>query len=296
MTITLLHGHCLDVLPTLPSGSAQAVITSPPYWQQRNYGGLDAQWGDWIGELGREPTVRQFVDNLVSVFAQVRRVLKDDGVLWVNIGDTYSTGKDATFAAKCLIGVPWRFALAMIDDGWILRQDIIWHKSNALPESVTDRCTKAHEYIFMFVRQADYLWNHDAMQEQAVQPSGQVIASHKKWHPQNGAEALLGGKHTHSGFSEDWIANGHRNKRSVWTLGHAASNMNHFASFPAKLVVPMVMASSAVGDTILDVFSGTGTTACVASSLGRVGIGIDINETYHEDAMKRVLRTNIGFM
>ena len=294
MTITLLHGHCLDVLPTLASGSVQAVITSPPYWQQRSYGGVDAQWGDWLGELGREPTVRQFVDNLVSVFAQVRRVLKDDGVLWVNIGDTYSTGKDATLPAKCLIGVPWRFALAMIDDGWILRQDVIWHKPNPMPEGVTDRCTKAHEYIFMFVRQADYVWNHDAMQEEGVKPSGDVYKGKNKWSLANRGEALLAS--SHSGLNKGFVYDGYRNKRSVWTVGHGRSAMNHFASFAEKLIVPMVMASSAVGDTILDPFSGTGTTACVASSLGRVGIGIDINETYNEDAMKRSLRTNIGFM
>ena len=278
----ILTGHCVDVLATLPAASVQAVITSPPYWGLRDYGTAPVTWEDgWTGEIGQEPTPDAFVGHLVDVFRAVRRVLRPDGLLWVNLGDTYETGhisnpspkstllgiKDVGAGdnpvartgikggrQKSLAGIPYRFALAMIDDGWIFRQDIIWHKPNPMPESVTDRCTKSHEYVFLFAQQPRYFWDPSAMRE----PIAELPVRDSK------------------------------NRRSVWTVSNGGVPQSHFATFPPDLIRPMIMASTKVGDTVLDPFSGAGTTVLVAEEQGRIGIGIEINPSYVAISERRI--------
>ena len=278
----ILTGHCVDVLATLPAASVQAVITSPPYWGLRDYGTAPVTWEDgWTGEIGQEPTPDAFVGHLVDVFRAVRRVLRPDGLLWVNLGDTYATGhisnpspkstlggtKDVGAGddpvartgakggrQKSLAGIPYRFALAMMSDGWIFRQDIIWHKPNPMPESVTDRCTKSHEYVFLFAQQPRYFWDPSAMRE----PIAELPVRDSK------------------------------NRRSVWTVSNGGVPQSHFATFPPDLIRPMIMASTKVGDTVLDPFSGAGTTVLVAEEQGRIGIGIEINPSYVAISERRI--------
>jgi len=304
----ILTGHCVDVLATLPAASVQAVITSPPYWGLRDYGTAPVTWEDgWTGEIGQEPTPDAFVGHLVDVFRAVRRVLRPDGLLWVNLGDTYATGhisnpspkstlggtKDVGAGddpvartgakggrQKSLAGIPYRFALAMIDDKWIFRQDIIWHKPNPMPESVTDRCTKSHEYVFLFARQPRYFWDPSAMREPAAWErwGKQTIVK-----PQPGAGSWLVGKPI-----AELPVRDSKNRRSVWTVSNGGVPQSHFATFPPDLIRPMIMASTKVGDTVLDPFSGAGTTVLVAEEQGRIGIGIEINPSYVAISERRI--------
>ena len=291
----ILLGDCLATLPTLPAASVQTCITSPPYFGLRDYG-VD-------GQLGLEPTPREFVDAMLRVFREVRRVLRDDGTLWLNLGDSYASawvcnrrnvvgsgslenGKRENrpnrlvegLKEKDLIGIPWRVAFALQADGWYLRQDIIWHKPNPMPESVRDRCTKAHEYLFMLTKSARYFYDADAIAEPAViQNRTRGPALHADAVSTNG----------NSGLSRRPISET-RNKRSVWTIPTQPTREAHFATFPEALVEPCIRAGSRPGDTVLDPFLGSGTTALVAEREGRRWIGCELNPEYAAIAERRL--------
>lgn len=302
----LLIGDCRDILPTLPSCSIQCVVTSPPYFGLRDYG--------VAGQIGQEDSVEKYVNNLVTVFREVRRVLKKDGTLWLNLGDSYagsgksrnsdgSVGKlrndsrDATYTGrhigtlkktplsgylkpKDLIGVPWRVAFALQEDGWYLRQDIIWHKSNVMPESVKDRCTKSHEYLFLLSKSKNYYFDADAIKE----PAASIKGNNKTF--RNGGVYTKGQSYFNSKKIEAEThgnkpnESGKRNKRDVWTIPTSPYSGAHFAAFPVALIQPCILAGSRPGDSILDPFFGSGTTAEAAALLNRSWLGIEINKSY----------------
>ena len=304
----LLQGDCLQQLATLPAASVQCCITSPPYWGLRDYG--------TAGQLGLEATPDEYVANMVAVFRAVRRVLRDDGTLWLNLGDCYYTGgkggaeadakrivdagsKQATHTAnafagaanrreihgmkpKDLVGIPWRVAFALQSDGWYLRQDIIWHKPNPMPESVTDRCTKAHEYIFLLTKQPKYYYDNEAVKE----AGNYEPATRDKSAEGYTADYAFGDRFS-SGARQYGVA-GKRNKRSVWTVTTKPYKGAHFATFPPDLIEPCVLAGSKPGDTLLDPFNGAGTTGVVAMRHGRRYIGIELNADYLEMSCKRI--------
>ena len=426
MKDTILFGDCRETLKAFLPQSARTCVTSPPYYGLRDYGGEDKQ-------IGQEQTPEEFVDELVSVFREVRNILTDDGTLWVNIGDSYYNyrpGKGQSYPKqsvsktnqdlpdKCskrgnkldglkekdLIGIPWMFAFAMRKDGWYLRQDIIWHKPNPMPESVKDRCTKSHEYIFLFSKNRKYFYDNEAIKEPAkdwgtrdrtkgkyhnpgtgLQPHSGLTKSydrknkrsvwlvpdksHGKYETQENeskhrqgihanrgdnliavrtklptqkdfveflrskTKAKILAEHTdipltkiehwfrfdESGFSypsiEDWkkvreyiddfgvmdegltyyelktdevVVSDKRNKRSVWTITTKPYKGAHFACFPPDLIEPCILAGSEVGDTILDPFMGSGTSAMVAKSLGRYYLGCELHEDYGNLIEKRI--------
>lgn len=282
----IYSGSCINILKGLPDNSVQCVVTSPPYWGLRDY--------QVNGQIGLERTPDEYVANMVSVFREVRRVLRKDGTLWLNLGDSYvggatkgenegakqRTNKGATWGnnsdlallkhkvkglkQKDLVGIPWRVAFALQADGWYLRSDIIWHKPNPMPESVTDRPTKSHEYIFLMVKSARYYYDADAIREVAAYDGRKDI-----W--------------------QDGVAL--RNRRSVWTVATHPYKGAHFATFPPALIEPCILAGSRVGDTILDPFNGSGTTMSVAKKFGRKSIGIDINQDYCMLAICRIQET-----
>lgn len=300
-----------DFLRGLPTGSVQTLITSPPYYGLRDYN-VD-------GQIGLEETPAEFVAKLVAVFQEVRRVLRDDGCIWINLGDTYSAGgrgsggdtakqrsnkgtrvgvvkeawKVQGYGEKQLIGIPWRVAFALQDDGWILRSDIIWSKPNPMPESVTDRPTKAHEYVFLLSKKPTYYYDADAIREpNAVNPNWNYGKSRKTSQDEyktNGDNKRR--KHSSEGWhrlaptGED--GNG-RNKRSVWECATEPTPFAHFATFPTKLITPMILAGAPVGGIVLDPFAGSGTTLLTARNLGRVGIGCDLNPEYAQLANDRL--------
>lgn len=264
MSIKILKGNCLETLSSLKEKSVNTCVTSPPYWGLRDYGNGD--------QLGQEETPEKFVENLVNVFREVRRVLRDDGTVWLNLGDSYcGTGhkgdhtdpkhKDGRngqkvalnnkiqgFKSKDLIGIPWRVAFALQADGWYLRQDIIWHKNNPMPEPVKDRCTKSHEYIFLLSKSSKYYYDNEAI----------------KYGPENS------------------------NKRSVWTVPIASYSEAHFATYPPELIKPCILAGCPEGGTVLDPFGGSGTTAQVASNLNRNAILCELNPEYVDIAKGRL--------
>ena len=290
-------GDCLFVLPTLEANSVQCCVTSPPYWGLRDYG--------CAGQLGLEKTPEEYVEKLVAVFREVRRVLRDDGVLWLNLGDSYAGGggfspnapsnlagsKQTTqggakrggvpcasgLKPKDLVGIPWRVAFALQADGWWLRQDIIWAKPNPMPESVTDRCTKAHEYIFLLTKNARYFYDAEAVKEPAISED------YKKGRDfiDRGDDAR--GRKLRCGNGESG-----RNRRSVWTITTKPFKEAHFATFPPEIPEICIKAGSKPGDTILDPFSGAGTTGVVAEKLGRKYIGIELNTAYCAMSERRI--------
>ena len=278
-------GDCLETLRGMPDGLVQTCVTSPPYFGLRDYG--------HAGQIGLEPTPDEFIAKLVTVFREVRRVLRDDGTLWLNIGDSYTSGgrtherdPDAKNVAvgtgakraalpdglkpKDLIGIPWMLAFALRADGWYLRQEIIWHKPNPMPESVTDRCTKSHEQIFLMAKSASYYFDAEAMKEPASQPRGEAkkTGQHKS--------EVFG----HSGTLGSNQGAGTRNRRSVWTVATVPYKGAHFATFPPDLIEPCILAGAPAGGIVLDPFFGSGTTGQVAQALGRQFIGIELNEAY----------------
>ena len=264
--LKILIGDCRESLRSLEAGSVQTCVTSPPYFGLRDYG-QDRQ-------IGLEPTPDEFVAAMVEVFREVHRVLADDGTLWLNLGDTYG-------AAKQLIGIPWRVAFALQADGWYLRQDIIWHKPNPMPESVTDRCTKAHEYIFLFSKKPKYYFDHEAMREPCSEDMQRRAA---KGHTRG-----AGGKIDASRQDADTLRGEHakvidvsrgRNRRSVWTVTTKPYKGAHFATFPPELIEPCVLAGSRPGDIVLDPFGGSGTTAGVALKHGRKAVLCELNPEY----------------
>lgn len=272
----IFQGDALDSLKTLPEQCVQTCITSPPYFGLRDYGVK--------GQIGLEETPEAYVQKLVELFREVRRVLRDDGTLWLNLGDSYASFRDgkatpdttrgtstgtlvpkgsaknrmaSTFAGtsikhKDLIGIPWRVAFALQADGWYLRQDIIWSKPNPMPESVKDRCTKAHEYIFLLSKAPQYYFDHKAVEELSVDGSGM------------------------------------RKRRSVWTVNTKPYKGAHFATFPFDLIEPCILAGAPKGGVVLDPFLGSGTTAAVAAINGREYVGIELNPAYVKLAEERI--------
>ncbi len=258
----VLEGDVCEALPRLPDACVQSIITSPPYWGLRDYG--------IQGQIGLEPTLGAYLHKLTSIFAELRRILKPDGILWLNIGDGYTSGNRGWRAPdkknpnramsvrpdnppglkdKDLLGVPWRLAFALQADGWFLRSDIVWHKPNAMPESVKDRPTRAHEYVFMLTKEEKYKYYAEAVLEPAE----------------------------HGGT---------RNRRTVWNINTSPTNGSHIASFPEDLVEPCLLAATQPGDFVLDPFFGCGTVGLACRRLGRQFIGIELNPEYVDQAME----------
>lgn len=279
-----IQGDALTVLKTLPDESIDCVVTSPPYWGLRDYG-VD-------GQIGLERKVSKYLRRLTTVFYQVDRVLKKDGTCWVNMGDSYRNDKN-------LLGIPWRFAFAMQARGWILRQDIIWVKPNPMPESVKDRCTKSHEYIFLFTKRSRYFFDQNAIKEPGKNPQDDIrrMKIPSGWDTGNGSHGtfhregrekpkMRGHARQHDGLSKlDDLSkqdqcSGLRNKRSVWTVATNPFPEAHFATFPPKLIEPCILAGCPVGGVVLDPFHGSGTTGRVAIDLRRNYLGIELNAEY----------------
>jgi DNA modification methylase len=355
MTVTIRHGDCREVIRTLPDKSVHCCVTSPPYFGLRDYG--------MSGQIGLEPTPDDFVAELVAVFREVRRVLSDDGTLWLNLGDSYAgsgrggyaggksslqgttAGQDNSRVArgsqlaaglharqvtegalgrawvpppiglkqKDLIGIPWMVAFALRADGWYLRQDIIWSKPNPMPESVQDRCTKAHEYIFLLSKSRRYHYDADAIAEGLAEASVERL-SQPTIAQQQGSRRVPGktngsmkavakrskdgdedsrnpGSRPHS-LSEFEAKNGReypkRNKRSVWEVTTQPFSEAHFATFPPVLIEPCIKAGCPAGGTVLDPFGGAGTTGMVADRLGRDAVLIELNPEYAAIAERRI--------
>jgi len=267
----ILEGNSLKILKTLPEQSVNSVVTSPPYYGLRDYGSEE--------QFGIENTVEEYTQNLVELFREVRRVLKDDGTVWVNLGDSYSRKN----GDKNLIGIPWKVAFALQDDGWILRQDIIWHKPNPMPESVKDRCTKNHEYIFLLTKNPKYYFDYKSIKEEAVytdnrEGKGRFTYNGKRSKDNNGG----------NGQNAFVKIDGTRNKRTVWTITTKPYKGAHFATFPEDLIEPCVLAGTPENGVVLDPFMGSGTTAVVARKLKRNYIGIELNSDYIEIAEQRL--------
>ena len=270
--MTILIGDVRQQLSTVPDASIQTCITSPPYWGLRDYGN-DAQ-------IGLEKSPKEYVAQLVDVFREVRRVLKDDGTLWLNLGDSYASKTSTGVKAKDLVGIPWRVAFALQEDGWYLRQDIIWAKPNPMPESVTDRCTKSHEYVFLLSKNARYFYDNEAIKE-PTSTRDSVNRDRDSTRLNNTpGRSKMGGLKTN-----DYEL---KNKRDVWTITTRPFKGAHFAVMPEALVEPCILAGSRIGDTVLDPFMGSGTVGVVASRYGREFIGVEINPEYAEIAKSRL--------
>jgi len=272
----------------LPDGSMNMCVTSPPYWGLRDYG--------HEGQIGLESTPEQYVANMVEVFREVKRVLRDDGTLWLNIGDSYAGGggfapnaptnqaRAAGLKHKDLVGIPWMLAFALRADGWYLRQDIIWHKPNPMPESVTDRCTKAHEYLFLLSKSERYCYDSEAMQEQAT---GRDPGNKKHKYEEAYVNSKTEEHRTKAGLN-DVNARKTRNRRSVWTVNTRPYRGAHFATFPPALIEPCILAGCPKGGTVLDPFGGSGTTAEVALKNGRNVVLNELNLEYIKLAEARI--------
>lgn len=269
--IAIYAGDCRSILPSLLADSAQCVVTSPPYFQQRDYG--------IGGQIGAESTLDAYIEELVHVFRKVRRILRADGTLWLNLGDTWR--------AKQMLGVPWRVGLALQQDGWILRSSIIWAKPNAMPESVSDRPTRAHEYILLLTRKPSYRYDPEPLREPFIDPPQRV--RNRSQDPSNAA--FPGGRASAGGRSVAHLSG--RNARSVWTINTYPLPEAHFATFPPALAERCLKAGSRPGDVVLDPFFGAGTVGMVASQLGRQCVGIEINPRYVELARRRLARCQL---
>ena len=306
----LLQGDCTKVLATLPAASVQCCVTSPPSWGLRDYGAG--------GQLKLEETTEAYISNMVLVFREVWRVLRNDGTLWLNLGDSYSgvagnargegagdgqeRVKSMGFGAlpkrkdlegglkhKDLAGIPWRVAFALQADGWYLRQDIIWHKPNPMPESVTDRCTKAHEYIFLLTKSAKYFYDDYAIREALSDATVKRDKSPRGRSQDGGGSAKsMAGYNYVDNLGNMQSSPAGRNKRSVWTVTTKPFKGAHFATFPPDLIEPCILAGSAADTLVLDPFSGAGTTGLVAVQHGRRYIGIELNPDYLEMSRKRI--------
>lgn len=325
----IITGEATEALRLLPSGCCSTCVTSPPYYGLRNYGE--------DGQIGLEKTPEEYTRRLVEVFREVRRVLKDDGTLWLNIGDSYAASgkgrnRNGLFNEKAeniqssgqrksrirrtcegnglkrkdLIGIPWLLAFALRADGWYLRSDIIWQKPNAMPESVKDRPTRAHEYIFLLSKSEHYHYDAEAVMEPAVgfynaAPAGSKGTGKPNARRRGNSRTFRGGgAYTHDQAAENSASvereshgltpneTGKRNRRTVWTIATRPYKGAHFATFPEELVQPCILAGSRPGDTILDPFCGSGTTGAVAIQEGRDFIGIDINPEYSKMSEQRI--------
>lgn len=305
MSVRLISGDAIDELSKLEAGSVRCCVTSPPYWGLRSY--LPEDHPRKKDEVGQEPTPSLYVEKMVRVFREVRRVLADDGTLWLNLGDSYATAWSssggggvnedisrpvlvsgtapktqanrirAAFASeglkeKDLVGIPWRVAFALQADGWWLRMDNIWWKPNSQPESVKDRPSRAHEYLFLLSKAPTYFYDVDAVREPHADPrkSGRAaLRGQASLRPRGNLEK-----------TERWYNPAGRNKRSVWAIPSEPYGDAHFAVMPKKLVVPCIASGSAVGDTVIDPFGGSGTVGEVATELGRNAILIDLHPDY----------------
>lgn len=327
-TAKIIVGDVRQGLATLPDRCVQTVVTSPPYWGLRDYGA--------DGQIGLEETPQQFVAAMVEVFDSVWRVLADDGVLWLNLGDSYvGTGdkgdyRDPKYAdgrnahavsvnrtvnglrSKNLVGIPWRVAFALQEAGWYLRQDIIWAKPNPMPESVKDRCTKSHEYIFMLTKQARYYFNNEAISEPALWQDEQTLATNAQARQQkrlieklkNGDASIVRSQSDYTQAMKGERQKGRgmngnkervfvqsdtgRNKRDVWTVATQPFKGAHFAVMPEAIVEPCVRAASRSGDLVLDPFTGSGTVGLVALREDRRFVGCELNPEYAEIAKERI--------
>lgn len=331
MTVTIRHGDCREVLRTLPDESVHCVVTSPPYWGLRDYG--------VAGQIGLEASPEAFVSEMVDVFTEVRRVLRSDGTLWLNLGDSYMGGgrgggadnckqrtnvggldaapnqRVAGYKQKDMVGAPWMVAFALRNAGWYLRQDIIWSKPNPMPESVTDRCTKAHEYLFLLSKSPRYYFDQEAILESTA-PTTNDRLSQPTLERQTGSDRVPGktngrmkavgrrptketklsgtysegagrndgGGHRSGGFVYGEL----RNKRSVWEVTTQPFSEAHFATFPPALIEPCIKAGSPIGGVVLDPFGGAGTTGMVADRLQRDAILIELNPEYAAIADRRI--------
>ena len=276
----VLLGDIRSIAPSLPEDFFQAIVTSPPYFGHRNYSGfLNAH------ELGQEREPEEYIENLVTVFRQLRPKLKPDGLMWLNLGDTYRE--------KSLVGIPWRVALALQDDGWILRSDIIWYKPNAMPSSVKDRPTTDHEYVFMFARTAQYYYDADAIREPHVTFSEKSKMRGGRNHfgksggtPEVGKNA--GNNNLHDGRWDQAFHPLGRNRRTVWEIPLSKFRDAHFAVYPERLVELCILAATREGDRVLDPFTGSGTTGVVAYRLNRQFVGVELSPDYQSMAQRRL--------
>ena len=323
----ILIGDCKELLKTIPEKSVNCCVTSPPYYGLRDYG-VD-------GQIGLERSPEEYVASLVEVFREVWRVLRDDGTVWLNLGDCYAgSGKDGAkypenagrykqgtnrgsigkpavtevnfgdIKSKNLLGIPWRVAFALQADGWYLRSDIIWHKPNPMPESVTDRPTKAHEYIFLLSKSERYYYDHEAIKEPASTTRPDQLEFGPR--PDKGFTGHMNDRRrkktddhenrTVKGFNDRWDAKETagenpktRNKRDVWTVATQGSTIPHFAMFPEKLIEPCILAGCPEGGVVLDPFFGAGTTGVVAAKHFRDYVGIELNPEYAKIAEMRVM-------
>ena len=304
---TIYNLDCIDFLRKVPDSFCNTCITSPPYFNLRDYG--------HEGQIGLEKTPEEYVQKLVEVFREVRRALRDDGTLWLNLGDSYASGKkiSGNYKPKDLIGIPWMVAFALRADGWYLRQDIIWNKPNPMPESVKDRCTKSHEYIFMFSKKQKYYFDYNSikvpLKDQSIARLAQDIEKQKgssravgktngtmKAVSQKLFDSSMGGGGTsfkgHSGYYKSdgtlICADGKANKKSVWTVSTKPFKDAHFATFPVDLIEPCVLAGCPVDGVCIDPFMGAGTTAITAIKNRRNFIGSELNPEYVALALKRI--------
>ncbi|NLH78624.1 MAG: site-specific DNA-methyltransferase [Acidobacteria bacterium] len=321
MMLRILNGDALEMLRTLPDESVNCCVTSPPYYGLRDYGAA--------GQIGLESTPEQYIERLVSVFREVRRVLRNDGTLWVNIGDSYAGGgrgfgyggKQDTnkgcdgmpkssiplgLKPKDLIGIPWMLAFALRADGWYLRQDIIWAKPNPMPESVKDRCTKSHEYIFLLSKSARYYYDNEAIMELATGFDGRKDTKYK-----GGPKDMAGGAHERWQYKNlqpdgqqpntmhlnrlegNEYMSPVRNKRDVWTITTKPYTEAHFATFPPELPRICILAGCPADGVVLDPFAGSGTTGAVALELGRRAVLIELNPKYVK-LIERRTQTTVG--
>jgi site-specific DNA-methyltransferase (adenine-specific) len=274
---SIIQGDARIVLRGLPSASIHCIITSPPYYQQRDYNAPT--------QLGNEESPAEYIQNLQDIFSDCRRVLKEDGTLWLNLGDKYRDGD--------LLGLPWRVAFALKDDGWILRSDIIWHKPNAMPASIKNRPTTDHEYIFLFVKSAEYYYDIDAIREPHVTftPQSRMKGGRNHFGKRNGTPEQgknVGNSNLHNGRWDQAFHPKGRNRRTVWEIPLSKFRDAHFAVFPEELVEICVLAGCSEDGIVLDPFIGSGTTAVVAQRLGRKYVGIDINPEYCEMSRTRL--------
>jgi DNA modification methylase len=309
-TWKVIHGDCLESLKGLTDDSIDCCVTSPPYWALRNY--------QVEGQLGLESTPEEYVSKLVTIFKEVKRVLKPTGNMWLNLGDTYATAKvgntqgssnsglngnnpredlsglreqskfvkktPVNLKTKDLVGIPWMVAFALRDDGWYLRQDIIWQKPSCLPEPVTDRCVKSHEYIFLLSKSSKYYFDYLSIQENSTNKESHEGHRKRNKTASYGSGAFINGKGNAISSGDDSYTGKtyvKRNKRSVWTVPpYNQPGKNHFASYPPDLITPCILAGCPKGGTVLDPFCGSGTTGEVAIQLSRNFIGMELNPDY----------------
>ena len=280
----ILLGDIREVSSAIPDNFVQAIITSPPYFGHRKY----AEDDEAKKEIGREKNLEEYISNLVSCFELIKPKLKENGLLWLNLGDTYRK--------KQLLGVPWRVALALQDKGWILRSDIIWKKTNAMPSSVKDRPTTDHEYVFLFSKTTNYYYDADAIREPHItftekskMKGGRKHLGKKNGTPEQGKNA--GNSNLHDGRWDQAFHPKGRNKRTVWEISLGKYRDAHFAVFPEKLVEMCLLASTKKNDFVLDPFAGSGTTGVVAKRNNRNFIGVELVEKYQQMAQKRIQKT-----